>query len=92
MAQILLTYDVKKTSDTIHHALKQYLIYHYQYSASILATDGNWYALPNTCLIKTGVTTVVASQEFQAACRVVGAHWEKYIVAESAVSNFNNQA
>ncbi len=91
MAKILLTYDIKKTSDTIHTELKKKLIESYGYSARIQSDEGKWYDLPNTCLRKDGITHPQASADFIAACTSVGAKWEKYIAAEYTGASFNNQ-
>jgi hypothetical protein len=88
---ILLTYDIKKTTNTINTELKNVLVTVYKYSATIQANDGRLYDLPNTCLKKEGITTQQASSEFQEACRHVGAQWEKYIAAEFSNSTFANQ-
>lgn len=91
MATILLSYDIKKTSDTIHTELKKELIENYKYSAKIQSDSGKWYDLPNTCLRKDGITHKQASADFITACAHVGAKWEKYIAAEYISASFNNQ-
>ena len=82
MATVLLTYDVKKTSPTIHVELKDILVQRYGYSAKIRSRDGKEYDLPNTTLQKQGTTSQQSSMDFKAACKDVGATWEKYISSE----------
>jgi hypothetical protein len=91
MAKVLLTYDIKKTSDTIHSELKRELIENYGYSALIHSNDGKRYDLPNTCLIKDNTTHHRASSDLVAACRNTGAKWEKYIITEFENATFDNQ-
>ena len=91
MATVLLTYDVKKTSDTVHRELKKRLIEVYKYSPKIQANTGKWYDLPNTCLIKSGTTTVQTSADFIKACGEVGGTWEKHIAVDYTNATFNNQ-
>ncbi|MBI3137736.1 MAG: hypothetical protein HYZ15_04045 [Sphingobacteriales bacterium] len=91
MAQILLTYDIKKTSDTIHTEVKKELVENYGYSPKIQSSEGKWYELPNTCLIKNNTSRQQASADFLAACQKVRAKWEKYIAVEYSGATFNNQ-
>ena len=91
MSSILITYDVKETSDTVHTELKRELIETYKYSSKIYASNGRWYDLPNTCLIKGGITTQQASVDFLAACTKVKATWEKYIAVDYSNATVNNQ-
>lgn len=88
---VLLSYDIRKTTDTIHSELKDRLVDHYGYSNQIRANTGVWYMLPNTTLRKDSISTNVASNEFLQACRDVGAHWEKYIALEYSNATFDNQ-
>ena len=64
MAQILLTYDIRKTSETIHTELKNHLIGNYKYSSKIQSDQAKWYDLPNTSLVKNGITSEQASADF----------------------------
>jgi hypothetical protein len=91
MASVLLSYDIKKTSDTIHSQLKQELINTYGYSPKIESDAGNWYDLPNTCLRRENTSREQSSKDFLQACIKVGAKWEKYIAAEYSRSTFANQ-
>ena len=91
MAKVLLTYDVKRTSDTIHTVLKKTLIEKFGFSSRILGNSGKWYDLPNTCLRKDNTTHAQTAVDFEAACRSVGAVWEKYIAADFSDASFNNQ-
>ena len=91
MPEVLLTYDIKKTSDTIHTDLKRELIENYKYSSRIYASDGKWYDLPNTCLIKANITTQQATVDFKNACAKVKATWEKFIAVNYSDARFNNQ-
>lgn len=88
---VLLTYDIRRTTNTIHAELKQALIEQYGYSAQIQASTGAWYALPNTCLRKDNIAPQAAWLEFVAACAAVGAVWEKYIASDYVNASFNNQ-
>lgn len=88
---ILLTYDVKKTSETVHTDLKRYLIEQYNWSSKIQADNGDWYDLPNTTLRKAGITRINAVTEFKTACNSVNAKWERFIAAEYNSANFDNQ-
>ena len=91
MKTILLTYDIKKTSDTIHAELKTRLIQHYGYSEKIKSDDGRNFMLPNTTLRKDNTTHEQSSIDFLRACNDVKATWERYIAAEYTVATFSNQ-
>jgi len=91
MATVLLTYDIKKTSNTIHSELKSELINNYGYSAKIQSDSGTWFDLPNTCLRKVGITRQQAAGDFTSACKKVNAIWEKYIAVEYTSASFDNQ-
>jgi hypothetical protein len=88
---VLLSYDIRKTTDTIHSELKDRLVNHYGYSDDIVGVDGKSYQLPNTTLRKEQISSKDTSAEFIKACKEVGARWEKYIAAEFLVSSFYNQ-
>ncbi len=88
---VLLTYDIKKTTNTIHTELKELLKNSYGYSDKIKGDSGRWYDLPNTTLRKEGITTEQAAADFRTACKTTGAVWEKYIAAETTGSTFGNQ-
>lgn len=90
MANVLMTYDIKETSKSIHTDLKNELKEN-GWSERIQADDQTWYDLPNTTLRKPGITSQTGSMEFVAACMTVGAKWEKYICAEYTAATFNNQ-
>lgn len=79
---VLLSYDIKATSTTIHTELRQRLIDHYGYSPSIQATNGTWHALPNTTLRKDNITTQQAAVDFTKACQDVSAYWQRYAAVE----------
>jgi len=91
MANVLLTYDIRKTSETIHTELKNRLIQHYGYSQVIRSDDNRTSTLPNTTLTKSGITRQAAEGDFLSACREVRATWEKYITAEYTSTSSNNQ-
>jgi|GEM_PF-5005822 len=88
---VLLTYDIRQTSTTIHTELKDRLKKNYHFTETIQADGGGLYLLPNTTLIKDNITIAEATKEFLNACNEVGAHWEKYIVTERGRSQFANQ-
>ena len=90
MPNVLLTYDIRRTTTTIHVELKQRLIQHYGYTETILANNGGYYELPNTTLKKDNITTQACSHEFLQACADVGAAWERYIAAEYIYATFDN--
>ncbi|SKC59125.1 hypothetical protein [Ohtaekwangia koreensis] len=90
MPNVLLTYDIRRTTVSIHVELKERLIQSYGYSETIPANDGRHYELPNTTLKKDNITSQASSQEFLQACADVGAVWEKYITAEYIYANFDN--
>jgi hypothetical protein len=91
MPEIFLTYDIRKTSGTIHTDLKNRLIEHYGYTTTVYAGNARTYDLPNTMLKKINTTTEQGSSDFLAACRDVGATWEKYIAVEMRTWTVNNQ-
>lgn len=91
MAKVLLTYDVKKTSETVHSDLKRRLIEVYKYASKIQADDGQLYDLPNTCLIKSNTTREAAAADFKKACNEVNATWEKFVIVDYNGATFNNQ-
>jgi hypothetical protein len=88
---VLLTYDLKKTSETIHAELKNHLKNKYGYSDRIQSNQGNWYYLPNTTLRKENTSPSQVSNEFLLACKEMGATWEKYIGVQFSVSIFDNK-
>lgn len=92
MANVLLNYDVKRTSATIHTELKERLISHYGYSPKIKADTGALYWLPNTTLVKYGTTRLQSSKDFLSACGDVNAVWERYIASEYSSASFDNQS
>lgn len=88
---VLLTYDIKKTTETIHQELKDKLKGSYGYSDQIISDQGKRYDLPNTTLQKPNTTSQQASRDFISACGDVKAKWEKYISVEFHTSTFDNQ-
>ena len=90
MATVLLTYDVKKTSDTVHSELKKRLIEVYKYSPKIQANTGKWYERTYIDLLNQP-TTVQTSADFIKACGEVGGTWEKHIAVDYTNATFNNQ-
>jgi hypothetical protein len=88
---VLLTYDIKKTTNTIHSELKERLKNFYGYSDKIKSDNGIYYDLPNTTLTKNGITPSQASENFIQACNDVGATWERYIAVEFSLATFNNK-
>lgn len=91
MAAVLLTYDIKTTTSTIHTDLKNRLINHYGYSQTIDSDDRHQYYLPNTTVRKPNTTSESASKDFINACQDVKAVWERYIASEYSKATFNNQ-
>lgn len=91
MADVLLTYDIKTTTSTIHTELKNRLINYYGYSQTIDSADRRQYYLPNTTLRKANTTSGNASNDFINACQDVKAVWERYIASEYSMATFNNQ-
>jgi hypothetical protein len=91
MAKILLSYDIKESSTSVHSALKKSLIETFGFSDEITSDQGNVYKLPNTTLRKDNTTREQGSKDFLAACAAVGAKWEKYVVVDYAGATFNNQ-
>lgn len=88
---IMLTYDIRRTTATIHTELKNYLIDTLGYSGRILSNEPQWYLLPNTTVLKANITPQQAETEFLAACRAVGAHWERYVASDYETAAFDNQ-
>jgi hypothetical protein len=82
MPNVLLTYDITETRETVCAELRRRLVTHYGFSSQITATDGNISSLPNTTLRKTNTTSEDAKEAFLVACKDVGATWEKYITTE----------
>lgn len=90
MPNVLLTYDIKQSTSTIHKELKDHLIKTYKYSEYIQGGNGKWYKLPNTTLRKNNITQGDAAKEFKDGCSAVGATYEKYIAAEYSGATFNS--
>lgn len=88
---VLLTYDIRKTTNEIHTRLKERLKTHFGYSEQIQSGTGKWYSLPNTSLRKANITTQQAAADFLTACKQEGAEWEKYIAVDFEKAIFDNR-
>jgi hypothetical protein len=91
MPEIFLTYDVRRTTNTIHTELKSRLINHYHYVSTVQASNGRAYDLPNTTVRKINTTAQQCATDFVGACRDIGAIWERYIAIEMTTWTVDNQ-
>jgi hypothetical protein len=85
MIKVLLIYDLKETTKSVHTELKKELVQTYKYSKFRLI-DGLAYELPNTTFYKEFIGTVdvddekiisKSENEFMFACKKVKAEWER---------------
>lgn len=81
MAQVLVSYDIPIN----HSAFKREMVSK-GYSDKILGTGGNT-NLPNTTLVKNGITSATGLSDLQAAAKTVGVTLERAIAVEIATWN-----
>jgi len=90
MAKVLLTYDIKETSATIHQELKNKLIDDYGFFSDIKGRNKEM-ALPDKTLIKRETSIEQTISFFKAACEDVGAKWTRFIAVDYLEATFNSQ-
>lgn len=79
MALILITYDLKETPKDIHINVKKTLISEYGYSDK---SPVKKHQLPNTSLLKDGITPVQAVADLMAVVKWFGGTLERYLSCE----------
>lgn len=76
---IIITYDIEKTTNTIHEEVKLAMIAK-GYQERISMKSGGYAQLPNTTLIHDSVTTERADLDLTAVCTLKKAKIEKYLI------------
>ncbi len=75
---VILTYDIERTTATIHTEVKNAMIA-LGYSPTVPMTTGGSVQLPNTTLIRDNITPSAAVTDLTNVCRRLNARLEKYI-------------
>ena len=79
MALILISYDLKETPKDIHSNVKKSMKSDYKYSDK---SPQKSYQLPNTCLLKDGITPKQAVEDLKAVVEKYDGTLERYIACE----------
>jgi hypothetical protein len=75
---VLITYDIQRTSNTIHTEVKNAMIAK-GYSEHVPILNGGRTRLPNTTLVRDNITPQTAANDLIEVCALRGATLEKYI-------------
>lgn len=75
---VLITYDLERTTTTIHTEVKKAMIEH-GYNDHVPIQSGGQVKLPNTTLVKDNITPETAVNNLVTVCNAKNANLEKYI-------------
>lgn len=78
MSTVLITYDIEKTTNTIHTEVKKAMIA-IGYSEFVPKKSGGGVQLPNTTLVRDKITPSQATADLKTVCKSKNAVLEKYI-------------
>lgn len=87
MALILITYDLKETTNGIHKEVKDTMKSEYGYSDT---SPTKKYKLPNTSLLKDGTTPDQAVKELKASVNKHNGTLERYLSCECVNYSIND--
>ncbi|HEY8934415.1 MAG TPA: hypothetical protein VIM65_04315 [Cyclobacteriaceae bacterium] len=89
MSKILLSYDLKASSESQHGELKKMLIDDYAFFDEIKGKS-KLVQLPTTTLIKRDTSLAQATAHFKNACEKLSIEWHSFIVVEYSEATFNS--
>jgi len=90
MSKVLLSYDLKESTESQHSELKKMLIEDYAFFDEIKGKS-KLVQLPATTLIKRDTSLAQATTHYKNACEKLGIEWLSFIVVEYSEATFNSQ-